>query len=160
MDLEIIDDFLSHSDCDFLINYFKKSQETTKWNDTTFLQLEHTPITKIKVSWIRYWFRRRIEKKISIKLNYDQIVRWNIMSHKDMHRDNSYDRSNDWTVVCYLNDDYEGGELTVEGEVIPQKVGSLIQIPQPEGDINARPKHGVSEVTKGTRYSLVFWNFV
>ena len=53
-----------------------------------------------------------------------------------------------------------GGELTVEGIIIPQKVGSLIQIPQPEGDIHARPKHGVSEVTKGTRYSLVFWNFI
>ena len=63
-------------------------------------------------------------------------------------------------MIIPLNEEYEGGTLTVEGEEIPQKIGTLIQIPQPEGDVHLRPKHGVSEVTKGTRYSLVFWNFV
>jgi len=81
------------------------------------------------------------------------------MLHSDCYEPGLDLRSKDLMIIP-LNDDYEGGELTVEGEVIPQKVGSLIQIPQPEGDINARPKHGVSKVTKGTRYSLVFWNFV
>jgi len=79
--------------------------------------------------------------------------------HSDCYEPGLDLRSKDLMIIP-LNDNYEGGELTVEGEVIPQKVGSLIQIPQPERDINARRKHGVSEVTKGTRYSLVFWNFI
>ena len=81
------------------------------------------------------------------------------MLHSDCYEPGLDLRSKDLMIIP-LNDDYEGGELTVEGIEIPQKVGSLIQIPQPEGDIDARPKHGVSEVTKGTRYSLVFWNFI
>ena len=81
------------------------------------------------------------------------------MLHSDCYEPGLDLRSKDLMIIP-LNDDYEGGVLTVEGVEIPQEVGSLIQIPQPEGDINARPKHGVSEVTKGTRYSLVFWNFV
>ena len=81
------------------------------------------------------------------------------MLHSDCYEPGLDLRSKDLMIIP-LNDDYEGGKLTVEGVEIPQKVGSLIQIPQPEGDVNARPKHGVSKVTEGTRYSLVFWNFV
>lgn len=58
-----------------------------------------------------------------------------------------------------LNDDYEGGEFTVEGEVVPQEVGSAITIPQHALDHSKSVRHGVTEVTSGTRYALVFWNF-
>lgn len=58
-----------------------------------------------------------------------------------------------------LNDDYEGGEFTVEGEVIPQEVGSAITIPQHALDHSKSVSHGVKKVTSGTRYALVFWNF-
>ena len=64
-------------------------------------------------------------------------------------------------MIVPLNDDYEGGALTVEGVEIPQEVGSVIQMPQ-SGNIHLdrpRPHHGVSTITKGTRYSMVFWNF-
>ena len=81
------------------------------------------------------------------------------MLHSDCYEPGLDLRSKDLMIIP-LNDDYEGGTLTVEGEEIPQKIGTLIQIPQPEGDVHLRPKHGVSKVTKGTRYSLVFWNFV
>lgn len=58
-----------------------------------------------------------------------------------------------------LNDDFEGGEFTVEGEVVPQEVGTAITIPQHALDHNKSLLHGVKKVTKGTRYALVFWNF-
>ena len=58
-----------------------------------------------------------------------------------------------------LNDDYEGGEFTVDGEVIPQEVGSAVTIPQHALDHSKSARHGVTEVTSGTRYALVFWNF-
>lgn len=62
-------------------------------------------------------------------------------------------------ITIALNDDYEGGEFTVEGEVIPQEIGSAITIPQHALDHSKSVKHGVKKVTKGTRYALVFWNF-
>lgn len=58
-----------------------------------------------------------------------------------------------------LNDDFMGGEFTVEGVVIPQEVGSVVQIPCNGLDRSKSVKHGVTEVTSGTRYALVFWNF-
>ena len=68
-------------------------------------------------------------------------------------------KSSDSVMVIPLNDDYEGGEFTVDGHVIPQEVGSVIQVPCDALDRENNPKHGVSKVKSGTRYSLVFWNF-
>jgi len=62
-------------------------------------------------------------------------------------------------VSIALNDDYEGGEFTVEGEIIPQEVGAAIQVPCNGLDRDKSAKHGVRRVTSGTRYALVFWNF-
>jgi len=58
-----------------------------------------------------------------------------------------------------LNDDFEGGEFTIKGEVIPQEVGSAVTIPQNALDRTKSTMHGVNEVTSGTRYALVFWDF-
>jgi predicted 2-oxoglutarate/Fe(II)-dependent dioxygenase YbiX len=58
-----------------------------------------------------------------------------------------------------LNDDFEGGEFRVEKKIIPQPVGTAVQIPQFGIGRWDSLSHGVSEVTKGTRYALVFWNF-
>ena len=50
--------------------------------------------------------------------------------------------------------------LDCRGEEVPQTVGNVVQVKQPGNDPDLRAMHGVSEVAKGTRYSLVFWNFV
>ena len=63
-------------------------------------------------------------------------------------------------VSIALNDDFDGGEFTVNGgKVVPQEVGSAITIPQHALDHTKSFRHGVTEVTSGTRYALVFWNF-
>jgi predicted 2-oxoglutarate/Fe(II)-dependent dioxygenase YbiX len=68
-------------------------------------------------------------------------------------------KSSDSVMIIPLNDDYDGGEFTVDGQVIPQEVGSVIQVPCDALDRENNPKHGVRKVRSGTRYSLVFWNF-
>lgn len=74
------------------------------------------------------------------------------------HKDNSWRdvrknciAQNVW--ITPLNDDYEGGELYFNDELIEQQVGVPIKM-------NRRIPHEVTEVTKGTRYSLVSWEFV
>ena len=80
------------------------------------------------------------------------------MLHSDCY-EKGYDLRSKDLMIIPLNDDYEGGALTVEGEEVTQTVGNVVQVKQPGNDPDLRAMHGVSEVTKGTRYSLVFWNF-
>ena len=61
----------------------------------------------------------------------------------------------DITSVCYLNDDYEGGELSFDllGIKIKPEAGTLVFFPTPK-----RYKHSVATVTNGQRFSVSkFW---
>ena len=54
--------------------------------------------------------------------------------------------------ITPLNDDYEGGDVHFNDELVKQEVGKTIKQ-------NNRDPHQVTEVTKGTRHSLVSWVF-
>jgi len=56
------------------------------------------------------------------------------------------------SIVANLNDDYEGGEFVMRGEVIPLGKGDIILFPS-----NFLYPHKVNDTTKGTRYSYVSW---
>ena len=63
----------------------------------------------------------------------------------------------DITSVCYLNDDFDGGELSFDllGTKIKPKAGMLVFFPTPN-----IYQHSVSTVSNGQRYSVSkFWNF-
>jgi len=68
-------------------------------------------------------------------------------------------KSSESVMIIPLNDDYEGGEFTVNNVNVDQRVGDVIQVPCDALDRESNPTHGVRPVTRGTRYSLVFWNF-
>lgn len=88
----------------------------------------------------------------------EQIMKYAVGDFVEEHTD-SYWR---WIRPAYiaravwitpLNDNYEGGELYVEGKLVEQVVGVPIK------HFILTP-HEVKPVTKGTRYSLVSWVFV
>ena len=56
------------------------------------------------------------------------------------------------SALLFLNDDYEGGEFIVAGEIYFPKKGSAIIFPS-----NFMYPHKVGIVTKGTRWSIVSW---
>lgn len=56
------------------------------------------------------------------------------------------------SLVANLNEDYEGGEFVICGEVLPLKAGDVVVFPS----CFLYP-HEVKEVTAGTRYSFVSW---
>jgi len=60
----------------------------------------------------------------------------------------------DLSVVCFLNDDFDGGELVFPGLdlVISPRAGTLVCFPSDHNYI-----HGVNPVTRGRRYTLVTW---
>ena len=56
------------------------------------------------------------------------------------------------TWITPLNDDYEGGDLIIGDEVVEQVVGVPIEF-------ELLTPHEITEITTGTRYSLVSWFF-
>ena len=81
---------------------------------------------------------------------------WQTISNYWVPNTNLYARH---LIIIPLNDDYVGGELSIEGEVVEQTVGTAIQMPQ-SGDLTEpRVKHGVNYVAEGVRYALVMANF-
>lgn len=99
-----------------------------------------------------------------------RVIRYQVGDFAGPHRDSQWMcLSNYWApgtnlaahsvMSCALNDDYEGGEFVADYVTYPQEVGSVIQIPQNPLDKEKSMGHSVTEVTRGTRYALVFWNF-
>jgi predicted 2-oxoglutarate/Fe(II)-dependent dioxygenase YbiX len=90
------------------------------------------------------------------------LIKWEPGMHMDIHTDNYPEHPGyksgeitdfrDFSSICYLNDDYEGG-----GTFFPDD--SKICIPE-RGKVVFFPsgyKHGVSEVKKSNRYTVATW---
>ena len=56
------------------------------------------------------------------------------------------------SVLLFLNDDYDGGEFQVSNSIFNPSKGSAIIFPS-----NFMYPHSVSEIIKGTRWSIVTW---
>jgi len=84
---------------------------------------------------------------------------YNLLKYKSgqeykTHYDSGTDMGRALSAICYLNDDYEGGEIEFpEFKVkIKPEAGMLILFPS-----NFAYKHTAHPVTSGTKYALVTW---
>jgi predicted 2-oxoglutarate/Fe(II)-dependent dioxygenase YbiX len=84
---------------------------------------------------------------------------YNLLKYKNgqeykTHYDSGTSMGRALSAICYLNDDYEGGEIEFpEFKVkIKPEAGMLILFPS-----NFAYKHTAYPVTKGTKYALVTW---
>jgi predicted 2-oxoglutarate/Fe(II)-dependent dioxygenase YbiX len=90
-----------------------------------------------------------ILKEIITKYEVGEFCSW--------HRDSAWNDVKQGYHACAvwitpLNDDYEGGDLYFNNAPAEQEVGKTIKH-------STRSPHQITEVTKGTRYSLVSWVF-
>lgn len=102
--------------------------------------------------------------KTSVKnIEPTQFLKYGVGGRYDDHNDSEdWDSNNqlkrvinrDITVLFYLNDDYEGGELefTRLGLTIKPKRGMMVAFPS-----YIEFSHRVHPITSGTRYNLVTW---
>lgn len=91
-----------------------------------------------------------------------QFLYYNTGGKYDLHNDSedyidgklARNSERDVTILIYLNDDYEGGELELPtwGITFKPKAGTLIAFPS-----YIEFSHRVHPVTQGKRYSLVSW---
>ena len=157
-EVSIIDNFLTDDECDFLIDYFKKSSNHSTYQSTSTIELKNTSIFDFRKSYIRFKYTYRIKRKFKLKKLYDQLVFWPVSSFKLSHIDtdiilskNKKLASVDWTSVCYLNDNYDGGETVISENKIKPKKGRLVVFP------SKKLYHGVLPVEKSSRFTFISW---
>lgn len=111
-------------------------------------------------------FKESVEKIFErpVRANTSHAQKWDVGGFAAPHSDNSdFDgkpnsfQINKYVGILYLNGDYEGGELYFPEHDISIRPSAYSFISFPGGVENI---HGVSEITKGTRYTMVsFWDF-
>lgn len=97
-------------------------------------------------------------KNFECKINDIQILKYDKGNHYKLHHDHvaSYPRT--LSLIFFVNDDYEGGNLvfglvgTKNTLTVEKKPNRLIIWPS-----NFMYPHSVTPVTNGTRYSVVSW---
>ena len=95
------------------------------------------------------------KEKIEAKQIPLSVVKWDVGSYLKLHVDDlGYVTDNHIPVHIYLNDDYEGGEISfpTHGLSIKPKVGDFNVFPG-----NMHYPHEVTKVVSGTRYTLPIW---
>jgi hypothetical protein len=175
-DIASANDFVTQEQADSMIKYFE--QMANVWGPIAFfgsagmglapldptlpsLGLEEDFFEKLKNRFkntVEMFFEREL------KPNTSHAQKWDVGGFASPHSDNSdHDGNlnafeiNKYVGILYLNEDYEGGELYFpEHDIsIKPKLGQYIMFPGGHENI-----HGVKEITKGTRYTMVsFWDY-
>lgn len=174
-DVVEIKKLLSKEECKNIIDYFESHSDKWKIFNPSFTKcygmhisfydraLENFGLNKDFFQQLNYKFKKIVES--SFDKDFDGVTfhvqKWETGGMVEEHSDTSdlygnlnENSSNKYTVILYLNDDYDGGELyfTQHNIRIKPEAGSALTFPGDHTNI-----HGVSEVTKGLRYTIVSW---
>jgi predicted 2-oxoglutarate/Fe(II)-dependent dioxygenase YbiX len=171
-----IPNFISTTTAASMVEYFKKED---RWGETAFNGSHGAPVQVGKTIPSDFGLPNDIFMSVNSKLEeavtavYNKKVtpssihaqKWDVGSSANPHSDNSDFEGNPtegfdnlkYVGILYLNKDYEGGELYFPEHNISihPNAGSMYIFSGGVENI-----HGVTEITNGTRYSIVsFWNF-
>lgn len=140
--------FIERGMCNYLINFFENN-ETHSWiGEVLVCRLyefawRHDSIKKLIHKMNMFGAKNFGEgyylQNIEVAKRTDLGMR--------MHKDYGY---HDHAMICFLNDDYDGGQAIVEDNHIDPEIGKAIVL---EGN---KVEHGVS-LTDGDRYVLLCW---
>jgi hypothetical protein len=164
-----IENFFSLEKCDQIINWFKdKTKESFNAGSDLFNNrtIPYHVIDNLEIKQLVNGYRFDITSKARelfqtpLYPDYTDLVYWPTGLSMDVHADAVWLDGSPAKFpyrycagVCYLNDDYEGGEtyfpnLNVESK--PKK-GKVVLFPS-----NLEYQHGVKEI-KGERYTMPIW---
>lgn len=150
--IHIQENFLSHDECDTLINLIETNYSDTfnyESNKTTPLPLIHH-IDAVKFLDSRLLNLINSIRKSNYYISNSEVVKWHPgISEMSLHYDFHYDI---WSAIIYLNDDYFGGKTIFENGIqVKPKKGSLVLF------TGSKIKHGVTKVLNGDRYTVAYW---
>ena len=117
------------------------------------------PFYHVRVSFLWSKILRRISEQFpNLRLSHGQIVEWTPGTFKKPHVDVDIPPKNsvgtgiiDWTTVCYLNENFLGGQTLVDKRYIEPKKGRVVAF-----NSKILP-HGVNMVDRDSRYTLIIW---
>ena len=113
----------------------------------------------IKNFYIRYLEENNIKESGITKISSVDILKYEAGGFYKIHSDDHTKFPRILSVIIFLNNDYEGGELNFH-DPVTKKIYKTIK-PVPGRCVmwpsNFMYPHSVSPVTKGTRYSIVSW---
>jgi hypothetical protein len=156
----IIDNYLSDKECDDLINLYHNTEAKIfknyegpwkgrgKWPEYT--ECQENKLIHERKSVCEEYFNKKFEI-----INLHLMV-WNVghkmRPHSDYGAENEFPHR-EFASIIYLNDNYEGGNLVIpelkfvnkpkKGQLVTFRGGKLF--------------HGVTTITKGTRYTSICW---
>ena len=135
-----IDNFIDQKQCDNLINYFNNNlNNTKKYRDT------------LTLSYKDFYIFHKLQTLFNFQdfSNTDnmEIVIWNKGSKMDLHKD----EGDKLSFIIYLNDNYNGGETTIDDITIKPKTGRLVLFS------NGHYLHKVNKIKTNKRYTLIGW---
>lgn len=175
-DIARIDNFVTSEEAKAMIKYFESQAQI--WGDIAFYnslgmglaphdqRLIELGLDPKHFDNLRDKFKQACEMFFEKKLraNTSHAQKWKVGGFAAPHSDNSDHEGNPnafhinkYVGILYLNDDYEGGELYFpeHGLEFKPPINSFIMFPGGHENI-----HGVKEITKGTRYTMVsFWDY-
>lgn len=95
---------------------------------------------------------KNLESEFKIKSLPDgRIIFYNVGNYFALHKDRySLHPYRYKTLIIQLSDNYDGGTLEVNNTVVDKSIGNCILF-------DSNDWHSVSAITRGARYSLVFW---
>lgn len=149
--------------CDKVIAYFEESKKRSLWQEDVFFSGRTLSPSEVEDDQIVHNLRVLLYK-ITQKVNqlYGEFVYpefWDIVywspsmsmnSHVDDCNENLIQRH--YTCICYLNDDYDGGQtfLPDHNYICKPEKEKVIVFP-------SNYRHGVNTVKKKSRYTLAIW---
>ena len=152
--VHLIDNFLKPHECDQIIAYANSLKKYEEFLGRKIYLWKNISIVNPRIFLTYKKYVRKISNQFNFNLNFGQIVEWHSGLSCDIHKDITHPADpcgdNFWTTVCYLNDDYQGGETIVNNQTFRPKKGQLLVF---NGKVLS---HGVSKIY-GTRYTMIAW---
>ena len=144
----IKDNFITKEHCKKLIDVYEKNKkQAKKFRDVFPLNIEKEQLDLNFINDVH-----NISKTINNSIiDWIQIVFWPTNSFQDLHYDNA---SNETTLssICYLNDNYEGGQTYFEeGTIFKPITGRIVFFD------GKHYLHGVKKIISGNRYVIATW---
>ena len=160
----------SKDECDFILNSFEGEWRTSKvGKDYAGNFVEDTELRESQTKTLYTKDKPKLSELLLNKLSefnvvelpiQIQLLKYEIGGHFKKHRDTLSEYNTQpprhSTIIIYLNEDYEGGNLSVwdyvtdEEYVAERKTGNSVMF-------ESKCFHAASKVLSGTRYVLVVW---
>jgi len=150
------DDFLSKEECQILIDYHTSYDNNQEFYGHPDVPEDYSINTNLnhhlpkKVRKVRTRCLKELSQQFGQRIHHDIIALWPTGTEKPMHHDTFPDWSSGLSSICYLNDDFEGGETVVGDTIVEPKRGKIIAFD------GLRILHGFKKTT-GPRYTYIAW---